>query len=65
VHGILPPCSADTSDVVYRVSQGFPAGEYLLIENRQPVGFDAKMPRGGIAIYHVDETMLANPGLQV
>lgn len=61
----FPSSSADTSDVVYRISRGFPAGEYLLIENRQPSGYDALLPRGGIAIYHIDESMLSNSGAQV
>jgi hypothetical protein len=45
-----------TSASVYRIDHGFPSGEYLLIENRQRVGFDAVMPQGGLAIWHIDDT---------
>jgi M6 family metalloprotease-like protein len=40
----------------YIVSEGFPDGEFLLIENRQRIGFDSKMPQGGILIWHIDYT---------
>ena len=40
---------------VYKISQGFPNGEYLLVENRQNSGFDCSMPQGGLAIWHIDE----------
>jgi M6 family metalloprotease-like protein len=46
---------AATNPTVFRIDQGYPAGEYLLIENRQPYGFDGIIPQGGLAIWHVDE----------
>jgi M6 family metalloprotease-like protein len=47
---------------VYRIQEGFPEGEYLLIENRQPVLFDRELPGGigGLAIWHVDENKKHN-----
>ncbi|MBT8102790.1 MAG: M6 family metalloprotease domain-containing protein [Gammaproteobacteria bacterium] len=40
---------------VLRIDNGYPQDEYLLIENRQPVGFDGSMPQGGLVIWHIDE----------
>ncbi len=51
---------AETIAKSYRVNHGYPGGEYLLIENRQPVGFETDMPQGGLAIWHIDETKLNN-----
>ncbi|KAL7527187.1 hypothetical protein ACHAXR_001842, partial [Thalassiosira sp. AJA248-18] len=40
---------------VYKITHGFPDGEYLLLENRQPLGYDSKINgSGGIAVYHID-----------
>jgi len=39
---------------VYIIQEGFPEGEFLLIENRQPIGFDMLLPQGGLAIWHID-----------
>lgn len=54
------------SNVVYKLSAGFPEGEYLLIENRQPPSYDEKLPGGvgGLAIWHVDDKakLQNNPG---
>ncbi len=47
---------AETAPHAFRIDQGYPSGEYLLIENRQPVGIESAMPQGGLAIYHIDET---------
>jgi hypothetical protein len=43
------------SPEAFIIQRGFPTGEYLLIENRQPLSFDRQIPQGGLAIYHVDE----------
>ncbi|MGB2266478.1 MAG: M6 family metalloprotease domain-containing protein [Akkermansiaceae bacterium] len=53
--GTFTAPQAETSSTVYRVDLGYASGEYLLIENRQPVGFDSAMPQGGLCIFHIDE----------
>ncbi|KAL3923590.1 MAG: hypothetical protein SGILL_001570 [Bacillariaceae sp.] len=39
---------------VFAITDGFPAGEFLLIENRQRRSYDYAMPQSGLIIYHVD-----------
>ncbi len=46
--------ACDYEDAIV-ISEGYPDGEYLIIENRQPCGFDLKSAQGGLAIYHIDE----------
>jgi M6 family metalloprotease-like protein len=46
---------AETNPQAYRINYGYPSGEYLLIENRQPAGIESAMPQGGLCIFHVDE----------
>ncbi len=50
----------ETHAQIYKVTQGYPSGEYLLIENRQPVGFENNLPQGGLAVWHVDEDKSGN-----
>ena len=38
----------------YIIEEGFPEGEFLMIENRQPRGYDVLLPQGGLAIWHID-----------
>ncbi len=49
--------SCDASDAIM-VTANFPAGEYIIIENRQPCGFDKELPQGGLAIWHIDDKKL-------
>jgi immune inhibitor A len=49
------------SQTVYRLWKDGAAGnEYFLLENRQPTGFDASLPGGGLLIWHVDEAQQGN-----
>ncbi|HMJ91938.1 MAG TPA: M6 family metalloprotease domain-containing protein, partial [Candidatus Acidoferrum sp.] len=50
----------ETTRTIFRITNGYPNGEYLLIENRQPVGFEAAMPQGGLAIWHIDNNQVDN-----
>ena len=35
-------------------------GEYFLVENRRPVGYDAALPGCGLLVWHIDETRRAD-----
>jgi M6 family metalloprotease-like protein len=50
---------AETTRTAYRITNGFPNGEYLLIENRQSFGFE-QMLQGGLCIWHVDNVQTNN-----
>ncbi len=41
---------------VRKIESGYPPGEYLLLEYRRPVGFDALIPEEGLLVWHIDET---------
>jgi len=53
--GSVNAAQVETNKSIFRINNGYPNGEYLLIENRQPVGFESDMPHGGLAIWHIDE----------
>jgi hypothetical protein len=48
---------AEVSGTAYRIDAGFPAGEYLLIENRQGILWDGDWPAKGLVIFHIDENV--------
>ncbi|MCX7011987.1 MAG: M6 family metalloprotease domain-containing protein, partial [Candidatus Sumerlaeota bacterium] len=54
--GVYVISQAETNAQAYRIDHWYPNGEYLLIENRQPVSFESDMPQGGLVVLHVDET---------
>ncbi|MHC5110860.1 MAG: M6 family metalloprotease domain-containing protein [Planctomycetota bacterium] len=58
--GIYDLNEAEFNAEVYRIDTNFPAGEYLLVENRQPVGIETAMPQGGLCIWHVDLAKCCN-----
>ncbi len=45
---------------IFKITQGYPTGEYLLVENRQPYGFESDLPQGGLCIWHIDEAKSSN-----
>lgn len=51
-HQLAP---VELSPAAALVPCGYGVGEYLLLENRQPVGLDAMLPSSGLALWHVDE----------
>jgi immune inhibitor A len=52
VYAIQP---SEMSSQIYVIRQGFPDGEYLVIENRQQVKWDMDWPGNGVIIWHMDE----------
>ena len=57
---IALPRSSDHQRIWKLWTNGLPRTEYFLVENRQPHGFDARIPGEGMLIYHVDEAQSGN-----
>ncbi len=58
--GTFTAPQVETSPTIFRIDAGYPAGEYLLLENRQSVGSENSLPQGGLAIWHIDESKSNN-----
>jgi M6 family metalloprotease-like protein len=58
--GVYGIAQAETSRGIWKIIKNYPANEYLLIENRQPIGLDSRIPQGGLAIWHIDESKPSN-----
>ncbi len=56
--GTLTLNPVEGNNTIYKIGNGTPgqSGEYLLLENRQRIGFDAALPGAGLLIWHIDES---------
>jgi M6 family metalloprotease-like protein len=51
---------SETTPDIYIIDAPYPDGEYLLIENRQPLHFDSMLWTGGALIWHIDDSVPLN-----
>ncbi len=58
--GTISVPRVETTSTVYKITAGYPSGEYLLVENRQPYGFESILPQGGLCVWHIDEAKSSN-----
>ncbi len=58
--------SAENASVAFKLPVRAASGgdEYFLVENREPVGFDARLPGRGLLIWHVDDSVPDNANEQ-
>jgi M6 family metalloprotease-like protein len=52
--GVLSLSPVETSGDVYRMDSGDGSSEYLLLENRQRLGFDQRLYGTGLLVWHID-----------
>jgi hypothetical protein len=54
-YGVSIP-QVETNQTIYKLwTNGSPASQYFLVENRQQVGYDTYLPSSGMLIWHIDE----------
>jgi hypothetical protein len=59
--GTYPITPSLTTRQVYIISDPYPEGEYLLIENRQPLRWDSELKgSGGVVIWSIDDSIEGN-----
>ena len=56
----IPDVKSGNHSVFRLWKNGAPGSEYFLMENRQPTGFDASLPGGGLLIWHIDDSVGTN-----
>ncbi|MGV8978260.1 MAG: M6 family metalloprotease domain-containing protein [Cellulomonas sp.] len=60
-NGTLTVPAVESSHAVFRLwKDGASGSEYFLLENRQPVGYDAALPGWGALLWHIDENQPGN-----
>ncbi|MCP4580187.1 MAG: M6 family metalloprotease domain-containing protein [candidate division Zixibacteria bacterium] len=53
--------AVETNQTVFKLwTNGSPANEYFLIENRQQTGYDTYIPGNGLLIWHIDDNIGTN-----
>lgn len=46
---------AEVSRQIYKISEPYPDGEYLLLEHRKPIKWGDNLSGEGLVVYHIDE----------
>ncbi len=52
--------NVENNATIYKLAPSGGGSEYVLVENRQQLGYDASLPGNGLLIYHVDDAVSGN-----
>ena len=58
--GVITLDPVETSGDIIRIEAGDGSGDYLLLENRQPIGFDVNLFSPGLLVWQIDEDMVSS-----